>query len=31
MLGEVWRQFSQGLIQRNYIDPAYHFTFYGFG
>lgn len=31
MLGEVWIQFTQGFIQRNYIDPAFHFTFYGFG
>ncbi|MEJ7873187.1 MAG: HTTM domain-containing protein, partial [Rubrobacteraceae bacterium] len=31
MLWEVWIQFSNGLIQRNYIDPTYHFTYYGFG
>ncbi|MDQ3304311.1 MAG: HTTM domain-containing protein [Actinomycetota bacterium] len=30
MLWEVWIQFDNGLIQRNYIDPTYHFTFYGF-
>ncbi len=30
MLWEVWIQFSNGLIQRNYIDPTYHFTYYGF-
>jgi vitamin K-dependent gamma-carboxylase len=31
MLYEVWLQFSYGMIQRHYIDPIYHFTYYGFG
>ena len=31
MLWEMWRYFSYGRIQERYIDPAYHFTYYGFG
>jgi vitamin K-dependent gamma-carboxylase len=30
MLWEVWFQFSHGLIKRDYIDPTYHFSYYGF-
>ncbi|HEX2097994.1 MAG TPA: HTTM domain-containing protein, partial [Rubrobacteraceae bacterium] len=31
MIWEVWRYYSYGWIQRDYIDPAYHFSYYGFG
>ena len=30
MLVEVWRYFSRGSIARLYIDPTFHFTYYGF-
>jgi vitamin K-dependent gamma-carboxylase len=30
MVWEVWRYFSHGWIQRDYIDPIYHFSYYGF-
>jgi vitamin K-dependent gamma-carboxylase len=28
---EVWRYFQFGWIKQFYIDPAFHFTYYGFG
>jgi vitamin K-dependent gamma-carboxylase len=28
---EVWLQFSRGWIKLDYIDPDYHFSYYGFG
>jgi vitamin K-dependent gamma-carboxylase len=28
---EVWRYFQYGWIKSFYIDPAFHFTYYGFG
>ena len=28
---EIWRYFQFGWIKRFYIDPAFHFTYYGFG
>ena len=31
MLWEVWRYFSNGWIDRYFIAPEFHFTFYGFG
>ena len=31
MMWEVWRYFSYGWIPRYYIDPIYHFTYFGFG
>ena len=31
MLWEVSRYFSNGWIQRDYIDPVFHFSYYGFG
>jgi vitamin K-dependent gamma-carboxylase len=31
MLWEVWRYFSNDWIPRYFIDPTFHFTFYGFG
>jgi vitamin K-dependent gamma-carboxylase len=31
MLWEVWRYFSNGWIDRYFIEPSFHFTFYGFG
>jgi vitamin K-dependent gamma-carboxylase len=31
MLWEVWRYFSKGWIERYFVDPSFHFTFYGFG
>jgi hypothetical protein len=31
MLWEVWRYFSNDWIARYFIEPQYHFTFYGFG
>jgi len=31
ILCEVWLQFSRGWIKLDYIDPAYHFKYYGFG
>lgn len=31
MLWEVWRYFSNDWIARYYIEPEFHFTFYGFG
>jgi vitamin K-dependent gamma-carboxylase len=31
MIWEVWRYFSNGWIARYFIDPTFHFTFYGFG
>jgi vitamin K-dependent gamma-carboxylase len=31
MVWEVWRHFVHGWIQSDYIDPRYHFTYYGFG
>lgn len=30
MAWEVWRHYSHGWIQSDYIDPAYHFSYYGF-
>ena len=30
MLWEVWRYFAYGWIKRVWIDPAFHFTYYGF-
>ena len=31
MTWEVWRYFSNGWIDRYFIAPEFHFTFYGFG
>jgi vitamin K-dependent gamma-carboxylase-like protein len=31
MLWEVWRYFSNDWITRYFVEPRYHFTFYGFG
>jgi vitamin K-dependent gamma-carboxylase len=31
MIWEVWRYFSNGWIERYFIEPRFHFTFYGFG
>jgi hypothetical protein len=31
MVWEVYRYFSKGWIARYYIDPDFHFTYYGFG
>jgi vitamin K-dependent gamma-carboxylase len=31
MAWEVWRYFSNDWIARYFIDPQFHFTFYGFG
>ncbi|HEV3478919.1 MAG TPA: HTTM domain-containing protein [Gaiellaceae bacterium] len=31
MLWEVWRYFSNGWIERYFIEPEFHFTYYGFG
>ncbi len=31
MLWEVWRFFRYGWIERYYIAPDFHFTYYGFG
>jgi vitamin K-dependent gamma-carboxylase len=31
MLWEVWRYFSNDWIARYYIDPSFHFTYWGFG
>ena len=31
MVWEVWRHFSRGWIQSDYIGPVYHFSYYGFG
>ncbi len=31
MLWEVWRYLDNGWIAEFYIDPAFHFTYYGFG
>lgn len=31
MLIEVWRYFNNGWIDRYYIEPTFHFTYYGFG
>ena len=31
MLWEVWRYFSNGWIDRYFIEPNFHFTYYGFG
>jgi vitamin K-dependent gamma-carboxylase len=31
MLWEVWRYFSNGWIDRYFIEPSFHFTYYGFG
>lgn len=30
MLWEVWRYFDRGWISRYYIDPTFHFTYFGF-
>src|SRR5439155_16252275 len=30
MLWEVWRYFNYGWISRYYIEPGFHFTYYGF-
>jgi vitamin K-dependent gamma-carboxylase len=30
MLWEVWRYFDHGWIDRYYVEPAFHFTYYGF-
>jgi vitamin K-dependent gamma-carboxylase len=30
MLWEVWRYFDHGWIKRYYIDPLFHFKYYGF-
>nr|MBA4115342.1 HTTM domain-containing protein [Rubrobacter sp.] len=30
VLWEVWIQFDNGFIERDYINPTYHFTYYGF-
>jgi vitamin K-dependent gamma-carboxylase len=31
MLWEVWRYFSNGWIDRYFIEPSFHFTYFGFG
>jgi vitamin K-dependent gamma-carboxylase len=31
MLWEVWRYFSHGWIDRYFVEPTFHFTYYGFG
>ena len=31
MLWEVWRYFDHGWIARYWIEPAFHFTYYGLG
>lgn len=31
MLWEVWRYFTKDWIPRYWIDPSFHFTYYGFG
>lgn len=31
MLWEVWRYFNYGWIGAYYIDPVFHFSYYGFG
>lgn len=31
MVWEVWRYFTYGWIANYYIDPVFHFTYYGFG
>lgn len=31
MLWEVWRYMSMGRIERYWLEPSYHFTYYGFG
>ncbi len=31
LIVEVWRYFQYGWIKSFYIDPAFHFTYYGFG
>jgi vitamin K-dependent gamma-carboxylase len=31
MTWEVWRYFSNDWIERYFIEPEYHFTYYGFG
>lgn len=31
MLWEVWRYFTLGRIKEYYIDPTFHFTYFGFG
>ena len=30
MMWEVWRYFSYGWIARYFVEPTFHFTFYGF-
>ena len=30
MLWEVWHYFSRGWINRYYIEPRFHFTYFGF-
>src|SRR5205814_3608804 len=30
MLWEVWRYFNYGWISRYYIEPGFHFTYFGF-
>jgi hypothetical protein len=30
MLWEVWRYFEYGWIERYWVDPKFHFTYYGF-
>lgn len=30
MLWEVWRYYEHGWIKRYWIDPTFHFTYYGF-
>jgi hypothetical protein len=31
MLSEVWRYFHNDWIQRYYVEPTFHFAYYGFG
>jgi vitamin K-dependent gamma-carboxylase len=31
MIWEVYRYFSNGWIERYFVDPTFHFTFHGFG
>lgn len=31
MAWEIWRYFANDWIQRYYITPGFHFTYYGFG
>lgn len=31
MLKELWRLFGDGWIERNWIEPRFHFTYFGFG